>query len=114
MKVVLRLAALQAASAIILGIGWWLAKDQMHGFAALVGGAIAATLTLYAGVQTFSRPANDPETIARQFVRAQQKKWLLAVVLFALALKGLTAYALPLILAFAIGVSFYKLALLWD
>ncbi len=114
MKVVLRLAALQAASAIILGLGWWFAKDQMHGLAALVGGAIAATLTLYAGVQTFSRPATDPQTIARQFVRAQQKKWLMAVVLFALALKGLAAYALPLILAFAIGVSFYKLALLWN
>lgn len=73
MKVVLRLAALQAASAIILGLGWWFAKDNMHGLAALVGGAIAATLTLYAGVQTFSRPATDPHTIARQFVRAQQK-----------------------------------------
>jgi len=43
-----------------------------------------------------------------------KKKWLMAVVLFSLALKGLAAYALPLILAFAIGVSFYKLALLWN
>ena len=53
MKVVLRLAALQAASAIILGLGWWFAKDQMHGLAALVGGAIVLTAVT---LQAFWRP----------------------------------------------------------
>jgi ATP synthase protein I len=114
MNVVLRLAGLQAASALTVAIIWWLAKDGMHGFAALVGGAIAAILTLYAGVQTFARPSTDPQQIARRFVAAQYKKWGLAVLLFALAFSGLAEHAVPLIVAFMVGVSLYKVALLWD
>ncbi len=83
--------------------------------AALCGGCIGALLTWYAGVRTFGRVAADAQTRLMDFYGAMARKILLAVVMFAVAVKvfGSTCFA-PLIITFAVSLSVYWLALLWN
>lgn len=114
MQVATRIARYQLLIAVVLATLWWLFSGHMPGFAALVGGLIGAALTLYTGVHAFAGRSADPQDMLRRFMRAQARKWVLAIVLFALAFKGLPDHALPLMTSFVATLAVYWFALLWD
>jgi ATP synthase protein I len=114
MNVATRIARLQVAIAVMMSVLWGFASGPMPGLAALTGGMIAAALTFYAGVRVFGAAARDPHDMVRAFMRAQARKWILAIVLFTIALQGFASHALPLIAGFIAALVVYWFALLWD
>lgn len=114
MNVATRIARLQAAIAVLMSVTWGVLSGPTPGFAALTGGMIAAALTFYAGVRVFGADARSPEEMVRTFMRAQARKWILAIVLFTIALQGFASQALPLIAGFIAALVVYWFALLWD
>lgn len=114
MNVAIRIARLQAAIAVVMAALWGVISGPMPGLAAFIGGMIAAALTYYAGARVFGTGTNDPHVMVRAFMRAQARKWILAIVLFAIALQGFAEHALPLIAGFMAALVVYWFALLWD
>lgn len=99
----------------LLGTALWVwIRDIQAGGAALAGGAIAATLTFYAALKTFGRHSDDPNQVVANFYRAQMRKFALAVVLFAVAVKVFGSNFAPLITTFAVALLVYWWALTWD
>lgn len=114
MKTAQRIAFLQFCVGLVSAIIWLGFKNAESGIAAAVGGLIAALLTFYAGLKTFGVRGNDPQAVVANFYRAQMRKLLLAVFLFAIAVKLFAASFVPLIVTFMIAWSVYWFALLWD
>lgn len=82
--------------------------------AAGAGGVIAALLTFYAGLKTFGVSGADATALVRNFYRAQARKFALAVVLFGVAVQLFGNNFAPLIVTFAVTLSVYWFALLWE
>ncbi|MCK9384883.1 MAG: ATP synthase subunit I [Nevskia sp.] len=114
MKVATRIALFQLVIGLLAAVSWALIENPKAGLAAGSGGGIAALLTLYAGLKTFGVRVDDPQVAVRNFYRAQMRKLLLAVVLFAVAVKLFGNNFVPLIATFAVSLSVYWFALLWD
>jgi F0F1-type ATP synthase assembly protein I len=80
---------------------------------ALVGGAIALALTLYAAAQLLGRPADSPHDALGAMIRAEVGKLILAVVLISLAVMALPEQAAAIVTTLAATLSAYWLALLY-
>jgi F0F1-type ATP synthase assembly protein I len=99
----------------VLGAGVWIVLHGLRaGLAAACGGGIAALLTTYAGLKTFGVHSDDPNAVMTNFYRAQVRKFLLAVVLFGVAVQFFGNDFAPLITTFAVSLSVYWFALLWN
>jgi F0F1-type ATP synthase assembly protein I len=114
MEIASRIARYQLLVGVI-GSAAWAHSGFEAMAAALCGGCIGALLSWYSGVRMFGRVGADAKTLVMDFYRAMARKILLAVVVFAVAVKifGSTYFA-PLIITFAVSLSVYWLALLWN
>lgn len=81
--------------------------------AALAGGAGSALLSFYTALKTFGRKRRDPNAMLTDFFRAQAWKYLIAGVMFVVAIKLFRGQFLPFIAAFAASLSIYWFSLLW-
>ncbi|MCX7062454.1 MAG: ATP synthase subunit I [Gammaproteobacteria bacterium] len=109
-----RIALRQLIIGLLGALIWYWIRDFQSGGAAFVGGVIAATLTFYAALKTFGKHSDDPNQVVANFYRAQMRKFALAVVLFAVAVKIFGSNFAPLITTFAVALSVYWWALTWD
>ncbi len=114
MKTATRIALLQGLIGIAAAIVWVKLAGPKSGLAALIGGGIGAVLTIYAATKTFAAPASDARHAVMMFFRAQVRKLLLAVVLFAVAVRFFADVFAPLVTTFALSLTVYWFALLWD
>ncbi|SFF56546.1 ATP synthase I chain [Fontimonas thermophila] len=114
MKTAKRIALLQMSIALVAAVFWAVFADARSGLAALVGGSIAVTLTIYAAVKTFAAPAADAGRAVTNFYRAEVRKLILAAVLFAAAVRFFGDVFAPVIVTFALTLPVYWFALLWD
>lgn len=114
MKTARRIALLQLLIGIMAAGPWIVFHGARAGLAAFCGGGIAALLTFYAGLKTFGVRSDDPNEVMKNFYRAQMRKFLLAVVLFGVAVQIFGNDFAPLITTFAVSLSAYWFALLWN
>jgi F0F1-type ATP synthase assembly protein I len=114
MRIVARIAMLQFLVGLLFAALWLAMQGWRHAASALCGAGIAAVLTLYAGIRTFGRAGGDPHHNLTVFYSAQARKFLLAAVLFAVAVKLFGREFLPLITSFAAALTVYWFALLWN
>ncbi|QHS10397.1 ATP synthase subunit I [Sinimarinibacterium sp. NLF-5-8] len=114
MKTAIRIARLQGLIGLVSAGVYAVTVDQWSALAALTGGVIGALLTIYAGAKAFSVSAEDPQQAVTKLFRAEVRKWLLAVVLFAVAVRVFGQAFAPVIITFALTLSIYWFALLWD
>jgi len=80
----------------------------------MVGGGISVILTLYAAIKTFAAPAQNAQFAVMNFYRAEVRKLILAAVLFAAAVRFLGDVFAPVVATFALTLTVYWFALLWD
>ncbi len=80
----------------------------------MAGGAIGVVLTIYAAVKTFSASARHPQQAVSNFYRAEVRKFILAAVLFAVAVKVFGDRFAPVIVTFTLTLAVYWFALLWE
>ncbi|MDX1443824.1 MAG: ATP synthase subunit I [Gammaproteobacteria bacterium] len=80
---------------------------------AFTGGAIAALLSLYFAMKTFSRRGADPQAVVQAFYRAEALKLVMATGLFVLVAVFLADVWLPLITTFIASQAVYGFALIW-
>jgi ATP synthase protein I len=113
MKTATRIALLQGLVGVIAAILWALMTDVRSGLAALVGGMIGAALTIYAAAKTFSSSARHPHQAVSNFYRAEVRKFILAAVLFAVAVRIFGDNFAPVIVTFVLTLAVYWFALLW-
>ncbi len=82
------------------------------GWSALVGAGIGTVVTLYFASKVFAaRPGASADKVARAFFVGEVVKWVLTVVLFAVAIVALDAAFLPMIIAYMASLAAYWLAL---
>lgn len=114
MKTANKIALLQVLIGVMAAAAWIAFHGARAGLAALCGGGIAALLTWYAALKTFGVHSDDPDALLRNFYRAQMRKLLLAFLLFGVAVQVFGNDFAPLITTFAVALSAYWFALLWD
>jgi ATP synthase protein I len=114
MKTATRIALLQGLIGFAAALVWVVLADPRSGLAALIGGGIGAVLTIYSAAKTFAAPASDARHAVMTFFRAQVRKLLLAAVLFAVAVHFFADVFAPLVTTFALSLTVYWFALLWD
>ncbi|HEX4871662.1 MAG TPA: ATP synthase subunit I [Nevskiaceae bacterium] len=113
MLIALRIARYQLLAGLLIGVIVGLLSGWMEALAAAAGGGASALLTWYTGVKTFGRGSTDPTQMVMDFYRAQWRKWLLAILVFGLAVQVFKTSFLPFIAVFAGTLSLYWFALLW-
>ena len=113
MKTATRIALLQGLVGLVAAIPWAICTDVRSGLAALVGGMIGALLTIYAASKTFASSARHPQQAVSNFYRAEVRKFILAAVLFAVAVRIFGAHFAPVIVTFILTMAVYWFALLW-
>ncbi|MEW6169109.1 MAG: ATP synthase subunit I [Pseudomonadota bacterium] len=114
MKTATRIALLQVLIGTVSAALWAVFADARSGLAALAGGSIGALLTVYAAIKTFSVSAADARHAMMNFYRAEVRKLILAAVLFAVAVRFFADVFAPLVITFALTLTAYWFALLWD
>lgn len=114
MKIATRIACYQLIIAVSCAVLWGAFGGGREGLAALAGGGIGATLTFYAGLKTFSASCTDAQYAVMNFYRAEVRKLILAVVLFAVAVRLFADVFAPVLVTFALTLPVYWFALLWD
>ena len=114
MKIATRIARYQLVIAVSCAVLWGLLGGGREGLAALAGGGIGALLTFYAGLKTFSASGQDAQHVVMNFYKAEVRKIVLAVVLFAVAVRLFADVFVPVVLTFALTLPVYWFALLWN
>lgn len=114
MAVATRIALCQLLVGCMLGVVWWAAVGPREALAAGYGGGASALLSFYTGLKTFGRGGYDPEAMLLAFFRAQAWKWVLAVLLFGVAVKLFSREFVPLITSYAATLAVYWFSLLWE
>ncbi len=114
MKTATRMARYQLLIALVSAAFWLFLEGPREGLAALAGGGIGALLTFYAGLKTFSASAQDAQHAVMNFYKAQVRKLVLAVVLFAVAVRLFADVFVPVVVTFCLTLSVYWFALLWE
>ncbi len=114
MKIAIRILVVQLGIALFSAALWSFFEGGRAGFAALVGGGISLVLTGYTAIRTFAVPAADAQRAVTNFYRAQVRKMFLAGALFAVAARFLSDVYVPVIVTFALTLTVFMLALLWE
>lgn len=114
MNTATRIARYQMVIAVICALLWGFLAGGREGLAALAGGGIGSLLTFYAGLKTFSRSGPQAQQVVMNFYRAQVRKWILAAVLFAVAVRLFGDVFAPVLVTFCLTLPVYWFALLWD
>lgn len=114
MRIAARIALVQFSVGSLLAALWLAMQGWQPAASALCGAGIATVLTLYAGIRTFGHSGGDPGQKLKVFYSAQARKFLLAAVLFAVAVQVFGRVFVPLITTFAAALTVYGFALLWD
>lgn len=114
MKTAMRMARYQLLIALASAAFWALLEGSREGLAALAGGGIGALLTFYAGLKTFSASPQDAQHAVMNFYKAQVRKLVLAVVLFAVAVRLFADVFVPVVVTFCLTLPVYWFALLWE
>lgn len=114
MKTATRIALFQLLiAAVSVAIWAWFAGPRAA-LAALTGGGISVVLTVYTAIRTFAAPAANAKQAVMNFYRAEVRKLILAAVLFAAAVRFFGDVFAPVVTTFALTLSVYWFALLWD
>lgn len=113
MNTAMRIARYQLLIAVFSAIAWGVLGGGREGLAALTGGGIGSLLTFYAGLKTFSGSGRQAQHAVMNFYQAQVRKWILAVVLFAIAVRLFADVFAPVAVTFCLTLPVYWFALLW-
>jgi len=114
MSVAIRVACHQLVIGFLAALIWGFFDGIRSVAPAICGGAIGAVLTFYAGAKFLGRGAGSAQHVLMSFYGAMARKFLLAVVLFAVAVKIFGYNFAPLITAFAASLTAYWFGLLWN
>jgi len=109
-----RIALYQLAVGLLAGLVWWVFAGVGAGAAAAAGGAVSALLSYYTGIRTFGPQLQNSADMVRNFYQAQARKFVLAIVLFVIAIKLFGSHFLPFITAYMATIAVYWFSLLWD
>ena len=91
----------QSAITLLAGLIAAVSAGIEAGWAALMGGGICLIVTAYFARKVFAaRPGSSADRVARAFYLGEVVKWVLTGGLFAVALVGMKAPFLPLILGY--------------
>jgi F0F1-type ATP synthase assembly protein I len=113
MLIATRIALYQLLVGAVAGAVWWWALGTKAAVAALAGGAASALLSYYTALKTFGGSRQDPNAMLRDFFRAQAWKYVIAGLMFVVAIKLFSGQFLPFITAFGASLSIYWFSLLW-
>lgn len=114
MSIAVRIAWYQLLVGVFVAAAWvWATGSQAAALAAMAGGGCSALLSFYTALKTFGRKRQDPNAMLSDFFRAQAWKYLVAGVMFVVAIKLFRGQFLPFVAAFGASLSIYWFSLLW-